>query len=75
MSFKAYIDNITQKTGKTPDQIRDDAFSQGVITQDMKATVFTDWLMKEYQLGHGHAMALWKYFIEHKWIVTKHSKM
>lgn len=75
MSFKAYIDNITQKTGKTPDQIRDDAFSQSVITQDMKATVFTDWLMKEYQLGHGHAMALWKYFIEHKWIVTKHSKM
>ncbi len=75
MSFKAYIDNITQKTGKTPDQIRDDALSQGVITQDMKATVFTDWLMKEYQLGHGHAMALWKYFIEHKWIVTKHSKM
>jgi len=75
MSFKAYIDNITQKTGKTPDQIREDALSQGVIVQDMKATIFTDWLMKEYQLGHGHAMALWKYFIEHKWIVTKHSKM
>ena len=75
MSFKAYIDNITQKTGKTPDQIRDDALSQGVIVQDMNATIFTDWLMKEYELGHGHAMALWKYFIEHKWIVTKHSKM
>lgn len=75
MSFKAYIDNITQKTGKTPDQIRENALSQGVIVQDMKATIFTDWLMKEYQLGHGHAMALWKYFIEHKWIVTKHSKM
>lgn len=75
MSFKAYIDNITQKTGKTPDQIREDALSQGVIVQDMKATIFTDWLMKEFQLGHGHAMALWKYFIEHKWIVTKHSKM
>lgn len=75
MSFKAYIDNITQKTGKTPDQIREDALSQGVIVQDMKATIFTDWLMKEYQLGHGHAMALWKYFIEHKWIVTKNSKM
>jgi hypothetical protein len=75
MSFKAYIDNITQKTGKTPDQIRENALSQGVIVQDMKATIFTDWLMKEYELGHGHAMALWKYFIEHKWIVTKHSKM
>ncbi len=75
MSFKAYIDNITQKTGKTPDQIRDDALSQNVITEEMKATVFTDWLIQEYQLGHGHAMAMWKYFIEHKWIITKHSKM
>lgn len=73
MSFKAYIDNITAKTGKTPDQIREHALSQGVITEDMKATVFTEWLNKEYQLGHGHSMALWKYFIEHRWINTKHS--
>ncbi|MDF2511990.1 MAG: Uncharacterized protein K0S04_1856 [Herbinix sp.] len=75
MSFQAYIDNITTKTGKTPEQIRDEAINQGVLTEDMKATVFTDWLKKEYQLGHGHAMAMWKYFIEREWINTKHSKM
>jgi hypothetical protein len=75
MSFQAYIDNITEKTGKTPEQIRDEVVSQGVLEEDMKATVFTDWLKKEYQLGHGHAMAMWKYFIEQKWIVTKYSKM
>lgn len=75
MSFQAYIDNITTKTGKTPNQIREEALIQGVITADMKATVFTDWLKKEYQLGQGHAMALWKYFIEHQWIVTKYSSM
>jgi hypothetical protein len=75
MSFQAYIDNITKKTGKTPEQIRDEAVSQGILVKDMKATVFTDWLKKEYELGHGHAMSLWKYFIEHEWIVTKHSKM
>ncbi len=75
MSFQAYIDNITIKTGKTPDQIREQALSQGIITVDMKAAAFTDWLKKEYQLGHGHAMALWKYFIEHEWIVTKYSSM
>lgn len=75
MSFKAYIDNITKITGKTPDQIREDAQIQGVITEDMKATVFTEWLKKEYQLGHGHSMAMWKYFIEHKWIISEHSKM
>jgi hypothetical protein len=75
MSFQAYIDNVTNKTGKTPEQIRDEAFSQGVLEEDMKSTVFTDWLKKEYQLGHGHAMAMWKYFIEQKWIITKYSKM
>ncbi|MBH1940255.1 DUF4287 domain-containing protein [Mobilitalea sibirica] len=41
----------------------------------MKATVFTDWLKKEYQLGRGHAMAMWKYFIDRKWIIKKYSKM
>jgi hypothetical protein len=75
MSFQAYIDNVTTKTGKTPEQIRDEAVTQGVLAEDMKATVFTDWLKKEYQLGHGHAMAMWKYFIDQEWIITKHSKM
>lgn len=61
----------------SPDKIVEiiNMYLNGVIVQDMKATVFTDWLMKEYQLSHGHSMALWKYFIEHKWIITKHSKM
>ncbi|MDF2845977.1 MAG: hypothetical protein K0R00_4403 [Herbinix sp.] len=45
------------------------------IAEDMKATVFTDWLIKDYQLGHGHAMAMWKYFIDHKWIITRYSKV
>lgn len=75
MSFQSYIDNITEKTGKTPEQIRDNALSQGVIVQDMKATEFTNWLKKEYQLGHGHAMAMWRLFILKKWIVTIHSIM
>lgn len=75
MSFQAYIDNITAKTGKTPEQIREDALSAGIIVEDIKATTFTNWLKTEYGLGHGHAMSMWKYFIDHEWIVTKHSKM
>ena len=35
-----YIANITKKTGKTPEKIRKDALSQGVIVEDMTATVF-----------------------------------
>lgn len=75
MSFNAYMDNIAKKTGKTPEQIKDEAISQGVLTENMKATVFTDWFKNEYQLGHGHAMAMWKYFIDQQWIGTKHSKL
>jgi hypothetical protein len=75
MSFEAYMDNIAKKTGKTPNQIRDEAIQQGILTDDMMATVFTDWLKNEYQLGHGYAMAMWKYFIDHQWIITKHSKL
>lgn len=75
MSFQAYIDNITEKTGKTPAQIREEALSQGILAEDMKATAFTGWLKQTYELGHGHSMALWKYFIDKKWIVTKHSKI
>jgi len=40
MSFQKYIANITKKTGKTPEKIREDARSQGVIVEDMTATVF-----------------------------------
>lgn len=75
MSFQAYIGNIREKTGKTPEMIRQDAVDQGILEDDMKATSFTNWLKSEYGLGHGHAMAMWKYFIDHKWIETKHSKM
>ena len=75
MSFQAYIDNITKLTNHTPEQIREKAIQQGVISEDIKATAFCDWLKSEFDLGHGHAMSMWKYFIDHKWIVTKHTKL
>jgi hypothetical protein len=75
MSFQAYIDNITKLTQKTPEQIRTNAMKKGVIKEDMKASDFVNWLSKEYKLGRGHAMALWKYFIDNQWIKTKHTKI
>jgi len=46
MSFQKYIANITEKTGKTPEKIREDVRSQGVIVEDMTATVFYRLLKK-----------------------------
>ena len=64
MSFQAYLDNIQEKTGKTPSDFKELAekkeFTQnGRIKKGVKATQITDWLKKEFALGHGHAMAIY----------------
>ena len=63
MSFQAYLDNIQSKTGKTPADFRAMAQAKGFATADgiapgIKATQITDWLKAEFDLGHGHAMAI-----------------
>ena len=64
MSFQAYIDNIFEKTSKTPDDFKKLAKEKGflvdgVISKDVKATQITDWLKADFGLGHGHAMAIY----------------
>ena len=63
MSFQAYLDNIQQKTGKTPADFRKLAGDKGFATDagialGVKATQITDWLKADFDLGHGHAMAI-----------------
>lgn len=67
MSFKAYIDNIKAKTGKSPDDFKKLAEQKGFIKNDKlnpetKATEITNWLKEEFELGHGHAMAIYATF-------------
>ncbi|RIV71953.1 DUF4287 domain-containing protein [Flagellimonas aequoris] len=64
MSFQAYLDNIQAKTGKSPSDFKAMAekkgFTQnGIIRPEIKATQITDWLKEEFELGHGHAMAIY----------------
>lgn len=75
MSFQAYIDNIIKLTNQKPDQIKANAIKQGIIVPDLKATAWVVWLKKEYGLGHGHSMALWKYFVEMGWIKPAKTKL
>jgi hypothetical protein len=58
MSFQAYLDAIETKTGKTPQELLDEARSRG-YGPETKATVVVDWLKEEYGIGRGHAMALY----------------
>ncbi len=63
MSFQAYLDNIQAKTGKSPSDFKALVQAKGFATEGgiasgVKATQITDWLKAEFDLGHGHAMAI-----------------
>lgn len=75
MSFQAYLDTIKAKTGKTPEDIKQDALRAGVLKSDMKATDLVVWLKATYGLGHGHCMALWNVFVTSGWVDGKDSKL
>ena len=67
MSFQAYIDNIKAKTGKTPaDFIKmaeeKEFIIDGKLNPKIKAAEITNWLKEEFELGHGHAMAIYATF-------------
>ena len=66
MSFQAYLDNIQAKTGKSPSDFKEMAEAKGftengTIKTDVKATQITNWLKEEFELGHGHAMAIYAF--------------
>lgn len=63
MSFQGYINNIRAKTGKGPDDFRKLAAEKGFtengqMKDGVKAGQIVQWLKDEFELGHGHAMAI-----------------
>jgi hypothetical protein len=67
MSFQAYLDNIKAKTGKGPDDFKKIAeqkgfLQNGKIKAGIKAGDIVNWLKKDFELGHGHAMAIYALF-------------
>ena len=64
MSYQAYLTNIQAKTGKSPADFRALAekkgFTQtGKLAVGVKAGAIVQWLKDEFELGHGHAMAIY----------------
>jgi hypothetical protein len=64
MSFQAYIKNIKEKTGKGPEDFRKLAEKKGFtkngeIKPSVKAGEIVAWLKEEFDLGHGHSMAIY----------------
>jgi hypothetical protein len=63
MSFQAYLDSIRTKTGRSPADFRKLAdkkgwMKSGRLIPEVKAGEVVAWLRKEFELGHGHAMAI-----------------
>jgi len=58
MSFQAYLDNIEEKTGKTPNEFIALAKEKGFTDPKTKAGDIINWLKEDFDLGRGHAMAL-----------------
>lgn len=64
MSFQAYIRNINAKTGKSPEDFRKLAAEKGFtdgekLKKGVKAGEIVQWLKQDFELGHGHAMAIY----------------
>lgn len=62
MSFQAYIDNIKAKTGKSPADFKKLADKKGLLKAGVKAGEIVKWLKEDFDLGHGHAMAIYASF-------------
>jgi hypothetical protein len=67
MSFQAYLDNIEKKTGKTAADFKKLATQKGFLEKGklkstVKAGAIVKWLKDDFELGHGHAMAIYALF-------------
>lgn len=67
MSFQAYLDNIKAKTGKSLDDFKElaeqkDFLANGKLKNGVKAGDIVSWLKADFDLGHGHAMAIFAAF-------------
>jgi hypothetical protein len=64
MSFQAYLRNIETNTGKSPADFwklaEEKAFTRdGQLAAGVKAGDIVKWLKEDFQMGHGHAMAIY----------------
>ncbi|MDR6941196.1 DUF4287 domain-containing protein [Mucilaginibacter pocheonensis] len=63
MSFQGYLTTIRSKTGKGPAEFRklaeEKGFTQnGELKASTKAGDIVKWLKDDFELGHGHSMAI-----------------
>ncbi|MCA0348868.1 MAG: DUF4287 domain-containing protein [Bacteroidetes bacterium] len=65
--IQKYFENIKIKTGKTPDEFKKLAiakgyFENGILKSTVKPAEVIAWLKKDFDLGHGHSLAIYHTF-------------
>ena len=58
MSYQAYLDALEAKSGRTPQQLLDEARERGYGPTTKAGEVLT-WLAADYGVGRGHGMAFY----------------
>ena len=58
MSYQAYLDAVEKKTGRTPAELLAEATERG-FAPTTKAAEVVAWLKDDYDVGRGHAMAVY----------------
>lgn len=66
MSFQAYLDNVETKTGKSAEALKALAIGKGLadpisLAPEVKPAAVIASLKRDFDLGHGHAMAIVAY--------------
>lgn len=71
MSYQAYLDALEARSGRTPQQLLDEAGARG-FGPKTKAGEVVAWLADEYGVGRGHAMAFYGVLKNGPWAPEKH---
>ena len=64
INLSTYFNNIKKKTGKTPDDFKELAEKKGFVVKGVLKPKVTAgeviaWLKEDFNLGHGHGLAIY----------------
>lgn len=61
MDFDTYMAGVETRTGKNWREIVEIAKQNGFTKKGTTATMLKDYLKAEFDIGHGHAMGIWRH--------------
>ena len=60
MDFNTYMAGIKTKSGMSPYELLDHLKQNGFTKKGTSATMVKNYLKDKYDIGHGHAIGMWR---------------